>query len=84
MSLTLTLILKILIFLSKQRGIKINGKLNIYLFNKILYSFKISVLVSKKSSYKISALSTQLLYILENINFNIKKILPSSGKLPNN
>ena len=74
MSLTLTLTLTLTLRnLSKQRKKEINGELNIYLFDKILCSFEISTLVSKKLSYKMGALYTELLYKIENVNFSIKK-----------
>lgn len=61
---------KKLIFLTKKKGKEINKKLNI--------------LVSKKFSYKMGMLYTRLSCIIENVNFNIKKILFFSDKTLNN
>ena len=41
------------IFLFKQRKTKINKKLNIYLFKKILCNSKISTLITKKSFHNL-------------------------------
>ena len=61
---------KKLIYVGKK---KINRKLNIYLFNKISFSFEISTLVSKKSSHKMEVLYIESSYRIENVNFNINK-----------
>ena len=74
MSLTLTLTLTPTLRNSfKQGGKNINGELNIYLFDEILYSFEISTFISKKLSHKIGALYIELLCKIKNINFSIKK-----------
>lgn len=65
--------LKKLIFFFKQKKKEINGKLDFFLFNKILCSFKISNPILQKSSYKIDILYCKLLYRIQNVNFNIKK-----------
>ena len=72
------------IFLSLLGGKKINKKLNIHLFNKISYSFEISTLILKKLFHKMGILYTELLYIIENMNFDINKILLFLSRIPNN
>ena len=80
---SLTLILTLIPTLknsSKRREKEIHREL----INKILYSFEISIQVTKKSSHKMGALYIKLLYRIENVNFNIKKIVLFSDGIPNN
>ena len=59
-----------------------NRELDIYLFNEISYNFETLVLLSIIKiilQLKMNTLYTHLSYKIENINFCIKKILPSLG-----
>lgn len=55
-NLNLKLNYKKFIFFSKQRGKKINKKLNIYLLKKILCSYKILLPIFQKLCYKMGTL----------------------------